>query len=182
LTAGPGVRDFDWARRDARLGAFSVSAVSGIPKEEVVRRFEADPGTAVQTTFEASFNGYPEPTYIVVDEAPGGILVFENNGWRGVEEHMPARLSAGGRSASYYRSVNADMTLTVAADGQVVAAFDPLLDRVPPELAELARGLDFGPHDCTASALALVVRCSGVQIDSWWLDATHVRYEVAPPG
>jgi hypothetical protein len=127
-------------------------------------------------------NGVPDPTSILVGELAPGVVVAENNGWWGVHEELAAAVSRGGRLASYYRSVNADMTFVHAVDGSVRATFDPLLDPVPAALQAAADGLDFGAETVGAPSFALLERLTGVRVErSWLLDRPHTRIEVPSP-
>lgn len=169
-----------WAERDPRLDAFCVTAVEGVRLGDVVLRFDGEPASEERATVGESFNGYPDPTYIVVDEVPGGVLVFESNGWRGVQQGVPERVSRGGRCVCLYRSVNADMTFVLAENGRLLASFDPLLEPVPEQLAGPAAGFDFEGYP-TSSSLGLLARISGITLDETWLDGAHRRYRVPSP-
>jgi hypothetical protein len=169
--------DFGWAERDSRLDAFCFTAVTGVPLDAVLERFDVDLGTSARSTFVESFNPYPDRAYVVADEVDGGVIVGENNGWWGVDEDTLARVSVGGCAAALYRSVNADMTLAYAEDGAPVASFDPLLDPVPEPIAADAHGLLF-EEEVTAASLALLSRLTGVRLEPVWLDDPHPRFEV----
>lgn len=172
---------YAWVENDARLDAYCVTAVTGVPLDEVVRRFGGDPKTASRATFEDAFNGAPHPTWILVDEIGPGVLVAENNGWWGVQEDVGRRVSAGGRLASFYVNVNAVMAFLCAIDGDVVAWFDPLLEDVPESLAVEAAGLDFGDR-VEGSCFALLERLTGVPVgERWLLEELHLRVAVPSP-
>jgi hypothetical protein len=172
-----GAAEYSWLQNDPRLDAFCVTAVTDRAREEVLAAFGADPGTETSSTFEEAFNGMPSPSYVVLGEVPGGILVAENNGWRGTLDEVITAVSRGTTAASYYRNVNAVMAFFHAVDGAVASTFDPLLDEVPAELSELASELDFATAT-EASAFALLERLTGIRLTEEWLEATHSRFDV----
>ena len=178
----PSAADYGWAEGDPRLDAFCLSAVAGVAVEQVLEAFSVRPETEAAASFAGAFNEFPSPTYVVVDETPaGGVVVVENNGWRGTDETVLANASRGGRVASYYRSVNADMRFVLAVDGDIRAVFDPLLDPVPAELSDAASGLGFAVESVEACSLALVERLTGIRLERDWLDEPHRRFEVPSP-
>ena len=171
---------YRWVHQDARLDAFCFTAAVGVDRDQVLRAFRGDPDTESRSTFHDAFNGYPGPSYILVDAVPGGLLVAENNGWQGVQEDVSCAASRGGKVAAYYRNVNAVMSFVHAVDGALIAWFDPLLEVVPPELSTQASGLPFA--DATESAsFALLERLTGVRLDSNWLELPHSRFDVPSP-
>jgi hypothetical protein len=177
-----GTDPYRWVETDSRMDAYCVTAVSGVALDDVVRRFAGDASTAVEATFEESFNGAPAQNYVLVGEVPGGVLVAENNGWRGADQEVAARASRGGRLASFYRSVNADMSFVHAVDGSVVVWFDPLLENVPVALAEAASGLPFDGDVVEAASFALLERLTGIRVErAWLLDQRHLRVDVPSP-
>ena len=174
--------DYRWVETDQRMDAFCVMAVSGVALAEVARSFGGEVAAGVDATFAESANGAPEPTYVLLGDVPGGVLVAENNGWSGADEAVAARVSRGGRLASYYRSVNADMTFVHAVDGTVVAAFDPLLDDVPDTIADAAAGLHFDEDLVEAASFALLERLTGIRVEQrWLLDEPRLRVDVPSP-
>ncbi|HXG76992.1 MAG TPA: DUF6461 domain-containing protein [Gaiellaceae bacterium] len=174
--------DYAWVREDPRLDAFCFCAVAGPTALAVILdAFAADRTTETSALFVESANGYPQPSYVLVGEAPGGVLAAENNGWQGVGDDLLRRVSRGGRAVGYYRSVNADMTFALAEDGSVSASFDPLLEPVPERLREEAAGLAFGVDDVEPSAFALLERLTGIALERSWLDEPHLRYDVPSP-
>ena len=176
-----GVDRYRWVQWNPRLDAFCITAVAGIGREQALQGFQADPATATPSSFADAFSGYPSPSYVLVDEVPGGVLAAENNGWQGADADVATGISRGGTLASYYRSVNADTTFVHAVDGSLLASFDPLLDDVPRELSQQAQGLPFGEDDVDACAFALLERLTGIGFDEAWLDSTHTRYDVPSP-
>lgn len=95
-------------------------------------------------------------------------VAVEDNGWVGVQDEVIRALSADGRCAAFYRSVNADMRVALGEGGEVVRAFDPLLymDDVGDPLPEEA-DLPFDEDDAEADALALLVmeRWTGLALE-----------------
>jgi hypothetical protein len=147
---------------------------------DVVRGFGGEVGPASLSTFVEAFNDFPAPSSaLLVDEVDGGVLVAENNGWHGTSMDLLQRLSGRGRAASLYRSVNADMAFSYAANGTDVCSFDPLLDEVPAALQGIAVEDHLGDHP-VASSLSLIAALTGVRLTSAWLDEPHARL-AAPP-
>ena len=75
------------------------------------------------------------------------------------------------------------MHFIYAVDGEVVAEFDPLLQRGPAAgraLASALDGLPFGLFAAEPSALSLVERLTGVIVRRSWLD-TPQRAVALPP-
>jgi Family of unknown function (DUF6461) len=176
-----GVDDYRWAQNNPRLDAYCVTAVAGGTRETVLAGFGAELATETPATFEEAFNGFPSPTYVLLDVVSGGVLAVENNGWRGVEDGVASELSRGAAVAAFYRNVNAVMTFVHVVDGIVLATFDPLLDDVPSELATEGEGLPFGVDNAQASAFALLERLTGIRLEAEWLGAAHSRFDIRPP-
>ena len=173
---------YTWVDADERMEAFCMTVVCDVALAEVVSRFGGEPGSATESTFADALNGVPGPTSILVDDLGPGVVVAENNGWWGVHEELATAVSHGGRLASYYRSVNADMTFVHVVDGSVRAFFDPLLDPVPAALADAADGLDFDAETVGAPSFALLERLTGVRIErDWLLERPHPRVAVPSP-
>ena len=120
-------RQYAWVEDDEELSAACFTAVTGVGVEEVVRRFGADPTAERTATFAEAFNALTGTAPLLYDELDGDVLVAENNGWQGSRPEVLEGVSRGGRAASVYWSVNADMAFVYAVDGVVVAWFDPLL-------------------------------------------------------
>lgn len=134
----------DWVEADGELLAVACfTAAVGATVDDVVRGFGADLATERTATFEASFNELAGSTPQVVDELDGAVLAAENNGWLGARSEVVEASSRGGRAASVYWSVNADMSFLYAADGGRRRVVRPGPDRAP--LVGLGPGLDPGP-------------------------------------
>ena len=105
----------------------------------------------------------------------GWVLLAENNGWHGAKTSVLQRLSAGTVVASAFWNVNLDSTISLARDGQVLAAFDFVIGRkLPAALAPCLDGLEFtDPYRMTAETLARVERVSGVRLTAEWATARH---------
>jgi hypothetical protein len=170
---------FRWAESDERLTAACFTAVVGVGADEVARRFGGDLPARRRETFADAFNEYPLTHSLVFDDVPGGVLVAENNGWEGARLEVATAVSRGGRLASAYWSVNADMTFVHAVDGVPLAVFDPLLIESPwwvgdrGSLPARIDDLPFGVEAPRAAAFALVERLTGVRIEASWLDVAH---------
>jgi hypothetical protein len=155
------------------LEAYCFTAVVGVEPDEVVRRLGADPDVSTWRTFEECFWMPDRPQWAQVGAIDGAVLIAENNGWRGEED--AERLSVGGRLACFFRNVSAVMHFVYAADGAVLADFDPLLDepaaahREPALVTRAMEGLPFGLFGAEPSAMTLLQRLTGVQVTRTWL-------------
>ena len=171
---------------DERLPAACFTAVIGIEADEVVRRFGGDLDTERAVTFEEAFNPYPEAQYLVFDRLGEGALVGENNGWEGSRAEVAQLVSQGGRMASVYWSVNADMSFLYAVEGNVVAWFDPLLIEQlwmgsdPDSVAEVGRDLSFGIEGARRDSFVLLERLTSVSVEPSWLEEAHRCVAVEP--
>jgi len=163
------------------LEAYCFTAIVGPDRDETVRRLGGDPGATQPRTFDECFWAADGPQWAQIDAVDGGVLVAEHNGWRA--EEAAESLSVGGRAACFFRNVQAVMHFVYAVDGDVVAEFDPLLQRGPSAgraLASALDGLPFGLFAAEPSALSLVERLTGVIVRRSWLD-TPQRAVALPP-
>ena len=160
---------------------YCFTAVVGLDRDETVRRLGGDPAASQARTFDECFWAADGPQWAQVETLDGGVLVAEHNGWRAEEAAEP--LSQGARVACFFRNVQAVMHFVYAVDGEVVAEFDPLLQRGPSGGAQLSVALDglpFGLFDAERSALSLLERLTGVSVRRAWLDAPQ-RAVALPP-
>lgn len=159
--------------------AFCLTAVQGLTVDEALERFDAYPGWAVADLAELGERGiaaYPDELPIVVaDEVDGWVLLAEDNGWHGTKTSVLQRLSAGTVVASAFWNVNLDSTISLARDGEVLAAFDFVIGRErPAALVPHLDGLEFAdPYRKTAEALAFVEQVSGVRLTAEWATGRH---------
>ncbi len=155
------------------LEAYCFTVVVGVEPNEVVRRLGADPGLTAWRTFEECFWKADGPQWAQIGAVDDAVLIAENNGWRGEED--AERLSVGGHLACFFRNVSAVMHFVYAADGAIVADFDPLLDeraathREPALVTRAMEGLPFGLFGAERSAMTLLQRLTGVQVTQSWL-------------
>jgi hypothetical protein len=162
------------------------TAVVGIEADEAIRRFGGDLGTERAATFEEAFNPYPDAQYLVFDRLGEGVLIGENNGWEGSRVEVAQLVSPGGRLASVYWSVNADMSFLYAVDGGVVAWFDPLLIEQgwvgsdPDAVTDVGRDLSFGVEGAHTDSFVLLERLTGVVVEPSWLEEAHRCVDVEP--
>ncbi|WP_112261410.1 DUF6461 domain-containing protein [Lentzea terrae] len=159
--------------------AFCLTAVQGLTVDEALERFDGYPGWAVADLAEVGERAagvYPdELPAVVADEVDGWVLLAENNGWHGTMTPVLQRLSAGTVVASAFWNVNLDSAISLARDGEVLAAFDFVIDRKPPAaLLPHLEGLEFtDAYRMTAEALAFVERVSGVRLTAEWAARRH---------
>lgn len=168
-----------------RLEAYCFTAIVGLDADEAIRRLGGDPRAAAgQRTFDQCFWPADGIQWAQVGEVDGGVLVVEHNGWRA--EEVVEDLSIGARTACFYRNVQAVMHFVYAVDGEVLAEFDPLLERAaaagtsPRVLDDVVGDLPFGLFGAEASALSLLERLTGVRVARTWLE-TPQRAVALPP-
>jgi hypothetical protein len=170
---------YAWVEDDEELSATCFTAVTGVGIDEVARRFGADPTAERTATFAQAFNAMTGRAPLLYDELDGDVLVAENNGWQGSRPEVLEAVSRGGRAASVYWSVNADMGFVYAVDGVVVAWFDPLLVELewtgsdPESVRRQATDLPFGVDGPRSASLALVTRLIGPRLERSWLERPH---------
>jgi hypothetical protein len=177
---------FAWVEDDERLGAACFTALVGVDADEAVTRLGGLPETERQATFEEAFNPYPDAQFLVFDGLPPGVLLAENNGWEGSRPELADALSGGGKLATVYWSVNADMSFLYAVDGVLLTLFDPLLfdqprtGAEPRALDDLVADLPFGVEAPRAASFALLERLTGMTVEPEWLDVAHRCVDVRP--
>ncbi|MEV6710739.1 DUF6461 domain-containing protein [Lentzea sp. NPDC051208] len=159
--------------------AFCLTAVQGLTVDEALERFDGYPGWAVADLAELGQRAiavYPDelPT-VIADEVDGWVLLAENNGWHGAKTSVLQRMSAGTVVASAFWNVNRHSMISLARDGQMLAAFDFVIGRErPAALVPHLDGLEFAdPYRATAEALAFVERVSGVRLTAEWATGRH---------
>lgn len=159
--------------------AFCLTAVQGLTVDEALERFDGYPGWAVADLAELGQRAvavYPdELPAVIADQVDGWVLLAESNGWHGAKTSVLQRLSAGTVVASAFWNVNLDSTISLARDGEVLAAFDFVIGRERPAALEpYLDGLDFAdPYRNTAEALAFVEGVSGVRLTAEWASGKH---------
>jgi hypothetical protein len=167
--------------------AACFTAVTGVSADEAARRFGADLSSERAATFHEAFNDYPHSTHLLFDAIDDGVLIAENNGWEGSRPEVAEAVSRGGKLASVYWSVNADMSFVYAEDGMVLAWFDPLLveqawsGAAPESIAEPCEDLEFGVSRARSDALVLLQRLTGVRLDRSWLEEPHRCVDIPSP-
>jgi hypothetical protein len=173
---------YEWVEQ---MEAFCFSALVGVDVDEAIRRLGGDPSAnPVPRTFEQCFWPADGTQWAQVGEVNGGLLVAEHNGWRA--EEVVEDLSRGGQMACFFRNVQAVMHFVYAVDGEVLAEFDPLLERGPVSgvspgvLDRAAQDLPFGLFGAEESAMSLIERLTGVRVRREWLDAPQ-RAVALPP-
>ena len=112
--------------------AWTVAVVGGRTKAEVVLAYGGDPERPIGSLrFDATFDLVPEDDlgrYFFIQTLTDGdhVVVLENNGWAGADAGLACRVSRdGGTFFSVYWSPSGTR-IVQAADGVLVADFDPL--------------------------------------------------------
>ena len=170
-----GAPDYSWAEAaDEVLSALTITLV------------QPDDGTAIRAlgprskypqpmTFEQALDAafaLPDFAYgavvVQTDAMQGwGALIEPAAGYRPIPDRLAA-LAANGTALSVFWNVNANMQFALARNGSLIRQFDPLLYDAADALPEESE-FEWGTRRPRASALALMERMSGVQIDREWL-------------
>ncbi len=137
---------FRWLKTE--LGeAATVTVVTNVDVDDVVDQFEQDS---------------------IVIEIDGGVLVIEDNNYRGSRKEVLERLSRNGKAASHYWNVNRLTRLSFARGGTVLSA-NEVLDQTwfgdDPEVLRALEGLSFTDwRHLDAKGITAVVRFTGAVI------------------
>lgn len=167
------------------LEAYCFTVIHGPDAEEVLRRLGGAPDGQPRT-FDECFWDAAGPQWVQLDRVGDRVLMAENNGWRGSEDETALELSRGGWLASVFCNVSAVMRFVYAVDGDLRAAFDPLLDKHPVQggdprcLDRLLDDLTFDLSSVARSAMLLLERLTGVAVTPAWLDRPHPAYPLEP--
>ena len=140
---------YRWLSESALCEAATVTIVTGMAVEDVIRAFGGDPD-------------HPEPMTSIVDEQMedhatliasvaaldlgNAVVAVEDNGFQGSDGEILGRLSRQGRAASMFWNVNALTRLSFAEGGELLASFEPGFtdpDTDHPAVLDALRGIDF---------------------------------------
>jgi hypothetical protein len=167
--------------------AATVTVVTGSTPEDVLRAFGADPARPeplrrISDDVTARMSIDP---WVAVLDTPTAVLAVEYNGFRGADEAVLRRASAGGRAASMFWNVNALTRLSFAEGGHVLASFEPSGDiNAGPAVAAALDGLDFDDYrDKEGKGLVAVQRFTGRGITAQDLDrieAADIAFRIVP--
>lgn len=168
------------------LEAYCFTVLRGVPADEVIRRLGGDPRECQSRTFDECFWRPDNPQWLQIGTVGGSVVLAENNGWRVSEDETAIALSRGGWLTSTFCDVSAVMRFVYAVDGDIRAAFDPLLDKRPEEgsdprcLDELLADLPFDLDAVARSTMLLMERISGVRVEPEWLERPQRAFALAP--
>ena len=163
---------YRWVAGGALGDAATVTVVTGAGPEDVLRAFGADPQrpeSLQELGEELIRRGSIDPWVAVLTDGPA-VIAVEVNGWQGADVTVLEQASASSpqaRAASMYWNVNAQMALSFAEGGTVLASADPGLDPVTdltghPGVRAALDGLDFdGFEDVVGKGLVAVERFTG---------------------
>lgn len=180
------VRRYAWADADTDL-AWTLAVISGRTAEEVVGAYGGDPGQDAELVPFARAQVPPDElgTYslLQVRVVDRFVIAVENNGWRGASTQVARRTSSGnGAFISVFWNLNADYKLTQAADGELLAAFDPLHVQPTAPVGETypqwVTDVVFTDGELHAELLAVVEHQTGLAFDRGWLDEPARTYRV----
>lgn len=169
-----------------RLDAYCFSVFHGVDEDAVIQRLGGDPASSTMRTFDECFWSPESPQWVQVGTVDkGAVLVAEHNGWRGSDDDM-LTVCRGAHMTSFFRNVHAVMWFGYAADGALLAGFDPLLEKRPAAGADprcldtMLTGLKFGLDAAEPNAMTLMERVTGVKISTRWLNRKQ-RAVCLPP-
>ncbi|WP_253835992.1 DUF6461 domain-containing protein [Actinokineospora globicatena] len=180
------MRRYRWADEDRDL-AWTLGVVAGRSVDEVVAAYGGGAGqVGERLVFAGAQVGAGElgaVSLVQVLEVGEYVVAVENNGWRGKDVGVARRASAaGGGFISVFWNLNANYKVTQAADGELLASFDPLTVQHPPPPGEVYPPwitevvfTDTGLH---AALLAVVEHQTGLVIDRGWLTTPLPTYRV----
>ena len=167
----------EWAEQ---VLGMTLTFVRGAELREIGETLAFRWDTERTTTFEVAEEGQQAEGWLAyavqVGERDGWTVLVEPNGYAAGGPDVVARLSRGGTAVSLFWTINAAMGFTLARDGVVVRAFDPLLFTLGPEGDPLPEevGLAFGEpgEPLVQHALTLAERLTGVRLDERWIRDT----------
>ena len=131
----PVADDYTWfdERFPDLAEAYCITLVSGIPPEEVLRRFGATEETRTAGVAELTATAYDAwdrydggRLFLAATAVGDWTLVVEPNGFLGITEAAVVPLSRGRRVVSHFRNVNAVDHFYWIEDGTVRLTFEPL--------------------------------------------------------
>ncbi|MFD4674533.1 DUF6461 domain-containing protein [Lentzea sp. NPDC058450] len=127
--------------------AATVTIVTGLGVDDVVDHFDEDS---------------------IAVEIDGGVLVIENNNYRGSNEELLEHLSRNGKAASHFWNVNALTRLSFARGGKLLGACEAMGETDfgnDPEVLEALRDISFTDWRHTnAKGITAAVRFTGTAI------------------
>jgi hypothetical protein len=168
------------------LEAYCFTVIHGPDADEVLHRLGGTTSGGQPRTFEECFWDAAGPQWVQLARIGDRVLMAENNGWRGSEDETALELSKGGWLASVFCNVSAVMRFVYAVDGDLRAAFDPLLDKQPSQgsdprcLDRPLGGLTFDLSSVASSAMLLLERLTGVAVTPAWLGRAQPAYPLEP--
>ncbi|WP_410573042.1 DUF6461 domain-containing protein [Amycolatopsis sp. cmx-4-61] len=156
----PEVR-YRWIRRSRLTVAATVTVVTGLPAEEVIRGFGADP--AEPEPLDELREQYRDQ-WLAVGDFGGVVVVVEENGFIGSQAPVLTAVSRAGRAASMFWNVNGVTRLSFARGGEVLTSFEPGLQEPSGtgEVTAALAGLDLANfRDRDEKGLVAVERFTG---------------------
>jgi hypothetical protein len=178
---------YRWVRHSVLGDAATVTVVTGMTVDDVLRAFGADPAqpeSLVEISEDTLMVQSLDPWVTVLD-AGTAVLAVEFNGFQGSYAPLLRRASAGGRAASMYWNVNAVTRLSLAEGGRLLASFEPpaVVDS-DPAVAEALAGLDFEDYrNKEGKGLVAVQRFTGRGItegDLALIKDADIAYRIVP--
>jgi hypothetical protein len=152
---------YRWIERSRLTVAATVTVATGLPVDDVIRAFGADP--AQPEPLEELREAYADPWLAVLD-LDGVVVVIEENGFYGSHAPVLTAVSRAGRAASMFWNVNGMRRLSFARGGELLSAFEPGLGEpsAEEEVTAALAGLDLANYrDRNEKGLVAVERFTG---------------------
>ncbi|WP_226932150.1 MULTISPECIES: DUF6461 domain-containing protein [Parafrankia] len=157
-------KSYSWIGRSGLSEAATITVITGLGLDDVVRAFQADPqsATTLQSARDQAGHRF-SVSFLAVD---GAVLAVEDNGFMGSAAEVLRPLSAQGRAASIFWNINTVRRLNLAEGGELLATLElPHDGPVPAAAAPYLADLDLADYrDGAAKGLAAVARFTGYQV------------------
>lgn len=176
--------DYHWADYDL-VACITVTATPSA--EAAVRALEptAREVASFDEAQQAAWGSY-ELHHTMTIQTDSHVIVWEDNGYRGVSEEPFLRLCTPGPAGSLFVNVNAVSDLVLGRHGTIARQFDPLFrkdtddGRGEPLAAEATLDWTIGRH--LSSSLALISDYTGLNdpFEQGWFESPRARQWLLP--
>lgn len=183
-------RKFAWVHE---IEAWTVAVIRGPAVDEVIRIYGGDPAEPVGALRFAELDGLRDESddairfHLQVAQHSKFVVVVENDGYSGAFPEIARRCSAhGGSFFSVYWNINAAGFVTQAADGVIVARFEPLYPLAPDvqpweRRPEWAIGPEVELGRTRQVCMAQLEQRTGVEINQSWLGEPYPTFRIPEP-
>jgi hypothetical protein len=176
--------DYHWADDDL-VACITVAVMSSA--EAAVRALEPD-AREVESYDEAKHAawGSDELCHTMTIQTDRHVIVWEDDGYRGVSEESFLRLCAPGPAGSLFVNVNAASSLLLGRQGRIARHFDPLFrqqtDEGEGEPLPAEATLNWSMERYLASSLVLITDYTGLKepFQQEWFGLPQARHWLLP--